>query len=85
MQEILGSKKMDNVHSDIRGPLFIEANEMQNCGLDVLKLNTGNPASFGFKMPEGIHNVLKDQLERAVGYCDFRGMPDARSHTAAVP
>jgi len=83
MQEILGSRKMDNVHSDIRGPLFIEANEMQNCGLDVLKLNTGNPASFGFKMPEGIHNVLKDQLERAVGYCDFRGMPDARQSILA--
>ena len=50
MKEILGSRKMDNVHSDIRGPLFIEANEMQKCGLDVLKLNTGNPASFGFKI-----------------------------------
>ncbi len=83
MKEILGSRKMDNVHSDIRGPLFIEANEMQKCGLDILKLNTGNPASFGFRMPERIHDALKDQLERAVGYCDFRGMPDARESILA--
>ncbi len=81
--EILGSKKLVDVHSDIRGPLFVEANEMQKRGINVLKLNTGNPATFGFKMPEGIHNVLKERLEKAVGYCDFRGMPDARESILA--
>lgn len=78
MKAILGSKKMEYIHSDIRGPLFYEANEMQNRGIQVLKLNTGNPASFGFDMPESIHNALKGQLARALGYCDFRGMPEAR-------
>jgi alanine-synthesizing transaminase len=41
-------------------------------------LNTGNPATFGFGLPKSIENALKNQLERGVGYCDFRGMPDAR-------
>lgn len=78
MKEIIGSRKLDNVHSDIRGPLFVEANEMQKQGANILKLNTGNPAAFGFTMPEHIHSALSAQLHRAVGYCDFRGMPEAR-------
>lgn len=78
MKEILSAKKMDNIHSDIRGPLFYEALEMQKRGIDVLKLNTGNPASFGFTMPESIQNALKDQMHLALGYCDLRGMPEAR-------
>ena len=69
---------MENVHSDIRGPLFYEANEMIARGIDVLKLNTGNPASFGFTMPDSILNAIKGGIEKTLGYCDFRGMREAR-------
>ena len=69
---------MKDIHSDIRGPLFMEAMKMQEQGIDILKLNTGNPATFGFGLPKSIEDALKNQLERGVGYCDFRGMPDAR-------
>ena len=72
------AKKLDTVHSDIRGPLFYEAMELQKQGIEVLKLNTGNPASFGFQMPDSIYNALKDREQLAVGYCDFQGMPEAR-------
>ena len=78
MNIILGSKNMENVHSDIRGPLFYEALEMEKRGAKVLKLNTGNPASFGFNMSESIHDALKEQINKALGYCDFRGMPESR-------
>ena len=78
MDIILGSKNMENVHSDIRGPLFYEALEMEKRGSKILKLNTGNPASFGFKMSESIQNALKEQISKALGYCDFRGMPESR-------
>ena len=78
MDVILGSKNMENVHSDIRGPLFYEALEMEKRGAKVLKLNTGNPASFGFNMSESIHDALKEQINKALGYCDFRGMPESR-------
>ena len=78
MDIILGSKNMEHVHSDIRGPLFYEALEMEKRGSKILKLNTGNPASFGFKMSESIHDTLKEQINKALGYCDFRGMPESR-------
>lgn len=70
--------RMENVHSDIRGPLFVEAMKMQEQGIDILKLNTGNPATFGFKIPQSIENALKGKLEDGIGYCDFKGMPAAR-------
>lgn len=83
METISGSKKMHYIHSDIRGPLFREALEMQSRGIDVLKLNTGNPAAFGFKMPDNIHDTLKEQIDKGLGYCDFQGMPAAREAIAA--
>ena len=78
MKKIERAKRMMNVHSDIRGPLFMEAMKMQEQGIDILKLNTGNPATFGFGLPKSIEDALKNHLEKGVGYCDFRGMPDAR-------
>ncbi len=72
------AQRMELIHSDIRGPLFIEAMEMQKQGMDVLKLNTGNPATFGFGLPESIRKAIEGREELAVGYCDFKGMPDAR-------
>ena len=46
MEKYKMAEKMSNVHSDIRGPLFVEAMKMQEEGIPVLKLNTGNPAAF---------------------------------------
>ena len=78
MKEILRAKRMEMVHSDIRGPLFVEAMNMQARGIDVLKLNTGNPATFGFKQPESVERALERHTAEGVGYCDFKGMPKAR-------
>ena len=55
-----------------------QALEMQKKGISVLKLNTGNPAAFGFKMPESVRRALSENMDKAVGYCDFRGMAEAR-------
>ena len=70
--------RMASVHSDIRGPLYREALEMQKRGINVLKLNTGNPAAFGFPLPESIRKAIEGNEHRAVAYCDFQGMPEAR-------
>ena len=75
--------RMESVHSDIRGPLFREALAMQKNGIDVLKLNTGNPAAFGFPLPESIRQAIEGNENRAVPYCDFQGMPEARQAIAA--
>lgn len=78
MREILRSDKLANVHSDIRGPVFVEAMRMRKEGIDVLRLNTGNPATFDFKMPDSVRNALLNNADKAVAYCDLKGMPDAR-------
>lgn len=52
---------------------------MQAQGINVLKLNTGNPASFGFGLPKSIENALNRHIQDGVGYCDFKGMPKART------
>ncbi|MGN1002614.1 MAG: aminotransferase class I/II-fold pyridoxal phosphate-dependent enzyme [Oscillospiraceae bacterium] len=78
MNTIKISERMESVHSDIRGPIFVEANRMSEAGIPVLKLNTGNPASFGFRMPDSVRNALLQNVDKAVAYCDLKGMPEAR-------
>lgn len=70
--------RMELVHSDIRGELFREALRMQQQGQKVMKLNTGNPAAFGFPLPESIRKAIEGRAHEAVAYCDFQGMPAAR-------
>ena len=77
------SLRMTNVSSDVRGPLYYKALEMEMQGHKILKLNTGNPATFGFGMPDSIREALEGGLDRAVAYCDFRGMPEAREAICA--
>ena len=70
--------RMEYVHSDIRGELYHEAMRMQADGMKVLKLNTGNPAAFGFPLPDSIRNALAGREAAAVPYCNFQGMVEAR-------
>ena len=68
------SDRLDHVHSDIRGPLYQEALRMESEGVNVLKLNTGNPGRFGFKLPNSVRQALALHIDEAVPYCDVRGM-----------
>lgn len=72
------SDRLAHVHSDIRGPLYVEALRMQAQGIPVLKLNTGNPGNFGFALPESVRQSLVSQVDKAVPYCEVRGMLPAR-------
>ena len=74
--------RMNSVHSDIRGELYRKAVAMETGGTKVLKLNTGNPAAFGFPLPESIRQALEGNIDKAVAYCDFQGMPEAREAIA---
>ncbi len=73
------SDRLDHVHSDIRGPLYQEALRMEAEGINVLKLNTGNPGRFGFKLPNSVRQALALHIDEAVPYCDVRGMAAARN------
>jgi len=78
MKEFKRSDRIASVRSDIRGPIYLEALRMQKEGIDVMRLNTGNPASFGFGMPDSVREALLNNADKAVPYCDLRGMPEAR-------
>ena len=73
------SDRLTYVHSDIRGPLYQEALRMESEGTSVLKLNTGNPGRFGFQLPNSVRQALALHIDKAVPYCDVRGMADARN------
>ena len=76
--EVLQSTKLNDVCYDIRGPVLKEAKRLEEEGFNVLKLNIGNPAPFGFEAPEElIHDVILN-LRNAQGYSDSLGLFTAR-------
>src|SRR5687768_9407782 len=78
MQPILKSSKLANVCYDIRGPVLDHARQMEEEGHYIIKLNIGNPASFGFDAPEEILQDVIHNLSAASGYCDSKGLFAAR-------
>ena len=72
------SQKLNNVCYDIRGPVLKEAVRLEEEGYRILKLNTGNPAAFGFDAPDEIrHDIILNLLD-AQGYSDSKGLFSAR-------
>lgn len=72
------SSKLANVCYDIRGPVMERARQMEEEGQRVIKLNIGNPATFGFEVPEEIMQDVILNLGGASGYSDSRGLFSAR-------
>ena len=78
MRSFEKSTKLDNVCYDVRGPVVEEANRMMANGVDVLRLNIGNPAPFGFSAPNEIIEDMIHNLRNAEGYSDSKGIFSAR-------
>ncbi len=78
MKEFRKSKKLDNVCYDIRGPVMAEAERLQAEGANILKLNIGNTAPFGFFTPDEVVRDMIMNLRDAEGYCDSKGIFAAR-------
>ena len=76
--EFRQSSKLAGVSYEIRGPVLEYANELEQAGHSVLRLNTGNPALFGFEAPEEILQDIIRNLPNAHGYSDSRGILPAR-------
>lgn len=73
------SVKLNNVCYDIRGPVMDEADRMSAAGEQILKLNIGNPAPFGFEAPEELIKTMAYNLTNTEGYSDSKGLIDARN------
>jgi alanine-synthesizing transaminase len=72
------SHKLNNVHYDIRGPIFEQAQLLEKQGFKITKLNIGNPAPFGFDTPDEIVQDIITNLRNAQGYSDSKGLFAAR-------
>ena len=78
MTKVYQSDKLGNVCYDIRGPVLDVAKQLEEDGHQILKLNIGNPAAFGFNAPDEILHDVIHNLSAAQGYCDSKGLFSAR-------
>jgi alanine-synthesizing transaminase len=72
------SSKLKDVLYEIRGQALVEADRLESEGHTILKLNTGNPAVFGFEAPFQIVRDMIEAVPHAHGYSDSRGIMAAR-------
>ncbi len=78
MRKFEKSTKLDNVLYDVRGPVVDEANRMEEDGMEILKLNIGNPAPFGFSAPQEVILDMLSNVRSSQGYSDSKGIFSAR-------
>jgi len=78
MKILKKSDKLSNVCYEIRGPALKEAKRLEDEGHQIIKLNIGNPAPFGFDAPEEIVQDVISNLPMAAGYSDSKGIFSAR-------
>ena len=78
MREFKKSSKLDHVLYDVRGPVVDEATKMEEAGTQILKLNIGNPAPFGFHTPDEVIYDMRRQLTECEGYSPAQGLFSAR-------
>ncbi|HIW92509.1 MAG TPA: pyridoxal phosphate-dependent aminotransferase [Candidatus Corynebacterium avicola] len=71
------SSKLRNVLYEIRGPVADRAAALEREGVDVLKLNIGNPQPFGFEPPTSITERMSATLPVSHGYSDSHGLSEA--------
>ena len=64
------SSKLDNVLYDVRGPVVDEAARMEEDGMEILKLNIGNPYPFGFSAPQEVILDMLSNIRTSQGYSD---------------
>lgn len=72
------SDSLRNVRYEIRGKLARRAQEMARMGYEIISLNIGNPALFGFRTPETMRLAMIENFAESEGYCHQRGIFPAR-------
>lgn len=75
---IAKSQKLQTVSYDIRGPIYQKSQELAQQGVDIIQLNIGNPAPYGFQVPKHIMEAVCDNMQAAQGYVNSNGIIEAR-------
>ncbi|BAJ26748.1 MULTISPECIES: pyridoxal phosphate-dependent aminotransferase [Kitasatospora] len=76
------SSRFAEVRYEIRGPLSEEARVLEEAGRTVLRLNTGDPAAFGFRPPPAFLAEVLLRARHSNGYSDARGLLESRQAVA---
>jgi alanine-synthesizing transaminase len=75
-------ERLREVRYEIRGELARRARELEARGLQLIKLNIGNPGAFGFRAPEHMQQAIATQLPHSDAYTHQQGLPAAREAIA---
>ena len=76
--QIRPSEGLRHVKYEIRGRLARRAQELERQGYEIVPLNIGNPAAFGFRTPETMRLAMIENMPAAEGYCHQKGIFPAR-------
>ncbi len=80
---IIPSAHLADVRYEIRGALTRRAREMEAAGLDIIKLNIGNPGRYGFEAPAHLREAIAGHLRDSEAYGHEQGLELAREAIAA--
>jgi alanine-synthesizing transaminase len=72
------SDRTKNIVSGTRGIVYKEALRVQAEGNSVLKMNTGNPAAFGFPVPDSLRKAIAEAVQKAAAYSESTGLKEAK-------
>ncbi|MFM7033589.1 MAG: aminotransferase class I/II-fold pyridoxal phosphate-dependent enzyme [Planctomycetia bacterium] len=72
------SEHLHGVKYEIRGALARRAEQLEKEGHEIIKLNIGNPALFGFRMPGSMRVAIVENLHQADPYSHQKGIFPAR-------
>ena len=83
MVPITPSAHLAEVRYEIRGALTRRARELEAAGLDIIKLNIGNPGRYGFEAPAHLREAIACHLHESEAYGHEQGLEVAREAIAA--
>ncbi len=82
MASINPSSHLADVRYEIRGALTRRARELDAAGHEIIKLNIGNPARYGFETPAHLREAIAAHLHDSEAYCHEQGLDVAREAIA---
>ena len=79
---IAPSAHLADVRYEIRGALTRRARDLEAAGLDIIKLNIGNPGRYGFEAPAHLREAIASHLQDSEAYGHEQGLEIARDAIA---
>jgi alanine-synthesizing transaminase len=82
LKPVATRERLSEVRYEIRGELARRARDLEAQGHKLIKLNIGNPGSFGFRAPEHLQHAIAHDMGRTDPYTHQQGLPVAREAIA---